>query len=85
MGGDKAMNLGPLKTVDVIFPWEDNLRTISFFSSDKSAVDVLSSLIEDKGVEICSVKGFSADEICYLTSCKVKSHLFSCANKEAYM
>lgn len=55
------------KTADVIFPWEDQVRTIAFSSSDECAIDVLMSLIEDRGMEVFSVDGFSMDEMCYLS------------------
>ncbi len=57
-----------LKSVVVMFPWEDSVRTISFGASDHSAVAVLYSLIEDKGAQLFSVEGFSAEEIDFLSS-----------------
>lgn len=65
------------KSADVIFPWEDMIRTISFTSSDKSAVDVLSSLVVDKGMEIYSVCGFSVDETCFLSSYQRQKEIVS--------
>ena len=62
------MSFGNLKSANVHFPWEDAVRTIFFNSSDLSAVDVLSSLADDKGVEINAVHGFSVDEILFLSS-----------------
>ena len=62
------MSYRSLKSATVIFPWEDAIRTIFFNPSDLSAVDVLSSLVEDKGVKIDSVHGFSVDEISFLSS-----------------
>ena len=62
------MSIGNLKSANVLFPWDDAIRTIFFHSSDLSAVDVLSSLADDKGVEINAVHGFSVDEILFLSS-----------------
>lgn len=62
------MSLGTLKSANVIFPWKDAVRTIFFNFSDLSAVDVLSTLVEDKGVKIDAVHGFSVDEMLFLSS-----------------
>ena len=62
------MSFGNLKSANVLFPWEEAIRTIFFNSLDLSAVDVLSSLAGDKGVEINSVHGFSVDEVLFLSS-----------------
>ena len=62
------MCLGNLKSANVIFPWEDAIRTIFFNSSDYSAVDVVSALVDDKGVKINAVHGFSVDEMLFLSS-----------------
>lgn len=62
------MSLHNLKSANVIFPWEDAGRTIFFNSSDLSAVDVLSSLVDDKGVKISALHGFSVDEMSFFSS-----------------
>ena len=71
------MNTDIFKSADVIFPREDMIRTISFKSSDESAVKVLSCLVEDKGVKICSVTGFSVDEMCFLSCCQTPKKIKS--------
>ena len=62
------MNTELLKTAEILFPYEDSIRQISFSASDRTAMEVLTYLVQRNGCELYGLNGFSVDE-CMFIAC----------------
>lgn len=66
MSGGIVMDVEPFKTAKILFPHEDSIRQISFSASDRTAMEVLTYLIQRNGCELHGLNGFSVDESMFI-------------------